>query len=249
MIKFNAMRRKLPILKRLIPSAKKLFCRLFWRDGYGTVRSNGVLFRLNYKNFVDRQIAFYDDFEDHQMAYLTNGMKEIGADTFLDIGANIGFYSIILAKKDHIENIIAFEPDHRNVSSFEQNILLNGLTGRIILHQLAVSAQAGELRFQPGSDNSTGQSKVTDKDAGSVSVHAIAIDEFLNIADRSLGIKIDVEGHELDVIKGMMRTLKSNDCLLQIEIYGDNIPMVTDCLSEIGYFLKKRIDHDHFFSR
>ena len=243
------MRRRVPILKRLIPSVKKFYCRIFWKDGKGTVRSNGALFHLNYKNFVDRQIAFYGDYEDRQLAYLTGELSRIGADTFLDIGANIGFYAIILATNVSLEKIVAFEPDARNMASLTDNIALNDLADLIEVHQLAASSHDGALGFQPGPDNSTGQSKVVIGEEGAESVNAVTIDDFLSLADRAIGIKIDVEGHELDVLEGMRRTLRENNCLLQIEVYGDNIPLVTQFLSENGYNLTRQLDHDHFFSR
>ena len=249
MIKFNAMRRRIPVLKRLIPSFKKLYCRIFWRDGMGTVRSHGALFRVNYKNFVERQIAFYDDFEEAQLAYLTSEIEKMGADTFLDIGANIGFYSVIIAHNRLVANVIAFEPDQRNIVGFNANVSLNDLTGCIQLQQCAVSANSGALNFQPGPDNSTGQSMIAADDAPGISVPALSIDDFSDLSGRKIAMKIDVEGHELDVLRGMRRTLRENECLLQIEIYRENIPLVTALLSEIGYKLSQLIEHDHFFSR
>ena len=85
---------KLPILKRLYPSLRKRWAEIFWKDGFAVVRSNGALFLVNHRNFVDRQIAFYGDYEAEQTAYLTTAMGEHGCDLFLDIGANIGLYSI-----------------------------------------------------------------------------------------------------------------------------------------------------------
>lgn len=90
MPKFNPMKHRVPILKRLYPSLKKRLARVFWRDGYSVVRSNSALFLVNYRNFVDRQIAFYDDYEAEQVEFLMNAMRERGCDLFLDIGANIG---------------------------------------------------------------------------------------------------------------------------------------------------------------
>lgn len=241
------MKFRVPILKRLIPSLKKQYCRLFWPGGFGTVRSNGALFRLNYKNFVDRQIAFYDDYEQRQLDYLMSELTRIDADTFLDIGANIGFYSIIIAKSDLTADIIAFEPDARNVERFNENAVLNDLADDLNLYPLLVSDRTGELDFQLGSDTSTGQSKVSE--SGGISVQSVSIDDFLSLKDKNLGIKIDVEGHELAVLKGMKRTLQDNNCLLQIEIFGDNLSQATELLSKLGYSQNDHFDHDYFFSR
>jgi FkbM family methyltransferase len=249
MTSFNPMRYRVPVLKRLIPSAKKLYCRLFWRDGIGIVRSNNALFRLNYKNFIDRQIAFYGDYEDRQLAFLKTEIKRIHADTFIDIGANIGFFAIIIAKAGLAQNVVAFEPDKRNISRLIENVSLNALSDQIKIHQLAVSATGGELSFLPGPENSTGQSMISRDGDNTIPVEAIAIDRFLPMTGQKLGIKIDVEGHELDVLKGMSRTLQDNNCVLQIEIYKSNLRLVTDFLLCFGYRQIQFINHDYFFRR
>ena len=94
------MKHRVPVLKRLYPSFKKRLAQHFWRGGYSVVSSGGAQFLVNYRNFVDRQIAFYDDYEGEQIAYLMNAMNERGCDLFLDIGANIGFYSILIGRTD-----------------------------------------------------------------------------------------------------------------------------------------------------
>jgi FkbM family methyltransferase len=247
MINLNAMKYRIPVLKRLIPSARKFYCQIFWPGGFGMVRSHGARFRLNYLNFVDRQIAFYGDYEDRQLTYLTSELTRMKADTFIDIGANIGFYAVIIAKAGLIDNVIAFEPDERNIKRLRENILLNELEDTIQVHQFAAGSEAGELTFHPGPENSTGQSKIAAD--GEISVPVVAIDDFLSLHNSRIGVKIDVEGFELEVLTGMERTLRDNECLLQIEIYQDNIPLVTDFLAGIGYGQKHLIDHDYFFAR
>ena len=63
------MRHRIPLLKRAIPSIKKRIAKATWQSGYAIRESNGALFLLNYRNFVDKQIAFYDDFEAEQRSY------------------------------------------------------------------------------------------------------------------------------------------------------------------------------------
>lgn len=90
MIKFDPMKYRIPLLKRLIPSIKKRIAKLTWWDGWAIRRSNGAVFLLNYRNVVDRQIAFYGDFEADQRGYLFSHICDGGSDPFLDVGANIG---------------------------------------------------------------------------------------------------------------------------------------------------------------
>ena len=94
------MRHRIPLLKRAVPSIKKRIAKATWRSGYAIRESNGALFLLNYRNFVDRQIAFYNDFEVEQRGYLFSSLAEHGCDLFLDVGANIGLYSILASDSD-----------------------------------------------------------------------------------------------------------------------------------------------------
>jgi hypothetical protein len=73
-------------------------------------------------------------------------------------------------------------------------------------------------------------------------------DEILNIQKNNLAIKIDVEGHELYVLKGIQNLLKSNKCLIQIEIFKKNFNLVNSYLLNKNFILidqfKKR---DNYF--
>ena len=65
-------------------------------------------------------------------------------------------------------------------------------------------------------------------------------DDILKYNDKSLAIKIDVEGHEIYVLKGIEKLLKSNKCILQIELFNKNFHLVNSYLNNNGY---KNIDN------
>jgi len=56
----------------------------------------------------------------------------------------------------------------------------------------------------------------------------------------SLGIKIDVEGYELQVLKGIRNILKNNKCIIQIEIFKQNYSKVHNFLSSMNFRLMKK---------
>lgn len=247
-MKFNAMKYRIPFLKRLIPSVKK---RLFALRSHGSFligRSQGAYFLLNPQNFVDRQIYFYDDFEEHQVAALLNKMQK-GADLFLDIGANIGFYSIIVAKHSATKRIVAFEADPRNILQLGANLLLNNLDARIEIVPKAVSSRVGKTKFRLGPANSTGQSMVDETADEFVSVDTITIDEFMDVRGKKIFAKIDIEGHELEAINGMSRLIANNDVFLQIECYRENIPELKRMLAALNMKYCCQIDHDFYFEK
>ena len=60
-------------------------------------------------------------------------------------------------------------------------------------------------------------------------------------------IKIDVERYELNVLKGMTKLIKNNNCILQIEIGKSNRKEVFDYLNYLDFMFIKSIGHDHYF--
>jgi len=236
----------LPILKRLYPSVRKRWAEVFWKDGFAVVRSNGALFLVNHRNFVDRQIAFYGDYEVEQTAYLTAAMGEHGCDLFLDIGANIGLYSIRAAMAGHAKRVLAFEPDPRNRNQFAANILINGLTGHIDIDPNAVSNRAGPVGFTFFPNTSTGQSRVDE--SGGDTVNALRIDDIVDLTDGTVFAKIDIEGHEAAAVEGMAGTINANRVFLQIESFPEQLETLSNLLTTHGFTRRHSIGDDHFFA-
>lgn len=240
------MRYKIPILKRAVPSFKKRLAKLTSKGGFLLKRSHGAVFLLNYRNFVDRQIAFYDDYEDRQLGALLTAIRAGACDLFLDIGANIGFYSVIVALNCSSE-VIAFEPDQRNSRQLGANLLMNRLIGRVRVVTKAVSSRTGPIRFQPSPDASTGQSSIRAQDDG-IEVEAIRMDDLVNHENKTIFIKIDIEGHELEAIKGMSRLLARNKVFIQVECFDHHIAELTSTLAGMGITQKHRINDDYYYS-
>src|SRR5829696_9841251 len=126
-------------------------------------------------------------------------------DLFLDLGANIGAYSVLAL--DCGAQVIAVEPDDRARARLEQNVAYNEYTCDVI--PAAVGAQAGELSFTVGLDSYN--HLVSDRDVtweGNVRTRTVPVrtlDDILG-ARTAAGVKVDVEGFELDVLRGAATT-------------------------------------------
>ena len=126
----------------------------------------------------------------------------------LDIGANIGLYSLWASKNNGRCSIYSFEPNPDTYSRLERNIKLNDFNN-IFPYQLAVASQTGLSHFRKCQN--TWVSGITSSEAkDTIEVKTISLDEFVN--DNSIDlvdlIKIDVEGSEFSVLKGSINTLK-----------------------------------------
>lgn len=243
------MRYRIPLLKRAIPSIKKRLAPFTTVDGYRLGRARGAIFLLNIRNFVDRKLAFYRDFEPEQVDYFLGAMRRVGCDLFLDIGANIGFYSVLVARQNLARRIVAFEPDERNRLQFGANILVNKLVGRIEIDPRAVTSQSGEADFHQAGETSTGQSHLgRGQDGSAVRVRTVALDDMLELVGASIFLKIDIENHELTALAGMTRLLRDNSVVMQVESFGANVAALTRQLGALGIEPCHRIGDDHYFT-
>ena len=244
---FNPETRKTPILRRLVPSVLKRWTRLTAPSGVTRTTSRGLTFELHPADYVDRQILFYDDYERAQIDYFGAAITEFQPDVFVDVGANFGYYSAIAAKRWAVPRVIAFEPDPRNFRRLQTTLALNDLNTQVEARNLALSTAAGDIPFESFPDTSSGQSRVARDGAGTLKVSARTGDTELGLKGLRLVFKIDVEGHELEVLQGLGKTLRNNACLLQIESFGDRLAAVDAFLAAAGLRRVHTIASDHYY--
>jgi FkbM family methyltransferase len=129
----------------------------------------------------------------------------------LDVGANIGVFSIAAAKRFPDATIHSFEPNPEAYPRLVRNLELNG-TVNVRPVNRAVHSSCGVLNFS--GDNSTSVGRVID--SGTLSIEAVTLDDFCSHRGiREIGlIKIDVEGAEVEVLKGARATLEMTDWLV-----------------------------------
>ena len=129
----------------------------------------------------------------------------------IDVGANIGWFSMIFAKIVGNEGkVFSFEPGKDNYSTLRKNISINNFEN-IVSENVAVSDFNGELNLEL---SKTGNHKVSKK---GTKTKCIKLDGYLK--DEKIDfVKIDVEGHEYFVLMGMHNILKNNEKIkLKIE--------------------------------
>lgn len=125
-------------------------------------------------------------------------------DLFIDVGANIGSYSI-LASAVCGSRVIACEPDPDSARALRRNVMASNVEDRVEIFEGAVGASSGRGRLSIGQDT-TNRMLEGDQTAGR-EVNVISLDAV--IGDRSpMLIKIDVEGFEPEVIRGGAVTLR-----------------------------------------
>ena len=160
-------------------------------------------------------------------------------DVFYDVGANVGFFSLIAARlvgpDGHVD---AFEPVVESVAAIRANAVLNGFDN-IAVHPVAVGAAAGRERMLVVEDLSWSRLErggQHSRAAATVDVEVVALDELVEAGELRPPtlVKIDVEGAELDVIAGMRRTLERHRPAVVCELH-DTGAEVARAFEELGY--------------
>lgn len=142
-------------------------------------------------------------------------------DLFVDVGANIGSYTVMVAGGVGTR-VISVEPIPSTFSNLQMNVILNGLTDRVELHRVGLSSERSELRFTP--DQDTVNHVMAEGELGrAIRVPVVSMDELLAGRVPTV-IKIDVEGHEQAVLKGARSTLSDPGvAAVVMEINGSGV--------------------------
>jgi FkbM family methyltransferase len=161
------------------------------------------------------------------MAFLLHFLRS--DDTFIDVGANIGSYTI-LASKVCGAKTIAIEPDPITWKRLSSNIILNDVTGLASAVETALGDHVGSIQFTKGQDT-TNQVAMP----GSMNTQTVpltTLDALLFNVNPTM-IKLDVEGFEAAVIAGAKETL-SKASLKAIETESDD-ELVVGTLTKAGF--------------
>ena len=182
---------------------------------------NDVSFKItlyNDNDFISSWIDKYGIWEENNTNYILDLMKNNqNTDAIIiDIGANIGYYSLLSAAMGY--TCYSFEPDPSNFDKFNSSIKLNNFDNKIKLYKNALSNKANEtiiLSTVAGTIVNHGCLTVL-KDfiptsSNTVQCVTLKLDDVINKNDKILLIKIDVEGFEPEVIEGSLELIKSGN--------------------------------------
>lgn len=158
--------------------------------------------------------------------------KTIKNGTVLDIGANIGNHTLYYLNECDASKVYAFEPVEETFNMLTKNIEINQLESHVKLMKVGVGSRDGEASVSYSKERNTGETKIAMADGGGIKVVSI---DGLNIPEKIGLVKIDTEGFELEVLKGMKETLKRDMPFIMIEIWEDNFEEASDLLVNLGY--------------
>jgi FkbM family methyltransferase len=201
---------------------KRLFLFVGWQFWKRIIRTpivvklfNGIRFRAYPDSQASSAVMYTRIPDSRDILYLR---AQVAAGTLIDVGANVGLVTLLLA--DKVQHALLFEPNPVASQRARENLALNQL--KFEVYELALSDRSGTVEFEDEGGVSTCNRTV---DGFSTSlptrkVDCIRLDDFL--AQHPLpfpisAVKIDVEGHENQVLAGMTRCLRDSRPLVMFE--------------------------------
>lgn len=225
------------------------------------------LFIYNHMDeFVGTSLALYGEWCDFELLVLSRFIAP--GDIVIDIGANVGTHTVAFAEMvGPSGRVFAFEPQRSVFYLLAGNVALNGLTN-VFCHQMAVGNEIGTITVPlapaPHVRYNYGGVRLRDKGERVVLMHGVECPDSITLETVPItkvdaietpscrAIKIDVEGMEIDVLRGAMETIERCRPVLYLEC-GDkkSATQIGALLEHINYVawwsIYPHYDPENFF--
>ena len=247
---------------RIIDFINKLFLKLGIDPVVTAKMHNGTVMLVDLRSFENSSF-YYGRNDDYGIDLVSSFLKD--GLIFLDIGSNIGFYTIPIAK--YIKNkslnckVYSFEPLESNFNRMKENIKLNNVSKKISSYNIGLSDNNGQAKlilrddFKKGSK--TGNASIEnisndESDYKTVNIKLKKLDEIwsdINQDNFSIGIiKLDIEGHEPYFLRGANKVIENNLPAIYMEVnnnyFNDSNSTPQDLLTSAlpeGYIFFRKV--------
>jgi FkbM family methyltransferase len=217
-----------------------------WIAGWFRAKWSGPEYFLETRYYTEWQAFFFGAQCDRIHRFIKANVRADWVSA--DVGANYGFYSVLLAFLSPKGEVHSFEPVPWLCERIARNAKRNGLEAAVHISQVALSNVSGDCLLAAPAEGDVGHglaSILPDRDlwrwGRPQKVPALTLDEYVD--ERRLQrldfIKIDVEGAEHLVIEGARRTMAKFRPAAVVEINESSFPQVSGTLARLGYTAHK----------
>jgi FkbM family methyltransferase len=212
---------------------------------YSLARRSGFLRTSLGRRFFKSAYFLYKRYIEDDLRDLVQAFPALaGGGDVLDIGANIGYTAAVLARAtDPGRKVYAFEPEPFNFRLLEQTAREPQFGGKIVPLQCAAGAENGTIdlwindRHHADHRVATEQFRSAHPGSKAVRVSLVSIDSFLKNKPGTVSfVKIDVQGYELAVCRGMQETLRQNPGIAVV------LEFMPSAMRELGFEPSHLID-------
>jgi len=182
-------------------------------------RATGLAFLVSPRDVVGRTIMRRKAYEPELTEWLLSTITAGPGGVFIDVGANLGWFTLQAARLGKVVRVVAVEPDVGNHRLLQANLDRNGLAERVDAVACALGGGSGLARLNRYRGTNLGKhSLAIDHGQGGTWVPVESLDTLLDrlgLSDAPVAaIKVDVEGYEPLVLEGATAALARADALL-----------------------------------
>ena len=232
---------------RTVPSFRRTIWRRFiqgrleWRAFPFVEKANfGAVFSGTTADVLQRYVYYFGCWEPQVEAVIADCLR--AGDTFIDIGANIGYFTLFGASRvGKTGRVVAIEAFRPTFERLRQSVERNGASQTVRLIHAAVADREGSVVLHPGPEDNSGMASIIrDSGEGEEAVMAKPLSDLLtdDEVESARLIKIDVEGAEALVMEGMrpiLPKLLQCDFLVELNPALVSVQAMLDTLSEYGW--------------
>jgi FkbM family methyltransferase len=201
---------------------------------------SGYLITCDLQDSVQRSLFYSGTFEPNTSTLIKSHLAP--GDTFLDVGANVGHYTFLAAREAGPSGRIhAIEASRETADTLAADVRSNGLEAFVSVHNVAAGATEGRAALREGDELSPVGTRYIEQGVGG-DVAVVPLDELLPDSSPAV-IKIDVEGADLQALRGMQRMIeRAHPRLIVVEAddallgrFGDSIASLTGYMEALAY--------------
>ena len=213
------------------------------------------------REFTSLWFRMWGDLEPETRAVILQNLPQGTA--FLDVGANLGIFSVGIAHSRPDVYVHAIEPNPRTAALLRQSVEFNKLADRVCVHEVALADKPGELTFYDNPQNAgdshiVGENEETPDASHLVKVPVRALDQFdeflakVKAGGKRIGcMKMDIQGPEVLALRGMKDLLREHRPAIVVEATDDSLCRFGfdegDLRAELesqGYVIERRQQHN-----
>ncbi len=235
------------LLKRRYAYQEKVYqylCELLIEDPVIKVSEFQGSFVVDCKSDIFKRILIHKVYEP---LLVNHALKNLDKDKdVIDVGANIGFYTVLFAKNLNRRKVLSIEPTKNALQRLYKNIQLNNIIDKVIVFEGAVSDYVGrgQIKTLNGKEeySTVGQWKhpsIENEKFATYEIEVFTIDDLVNKYSLEPGfMKIDVEGMEHLVLRGSKKTLENKRPVILSELSDYLLKQNGSSSLEVINFLK-----------
>jgi FkbM family methyltransferase len=212
-----------------------------------TLASSNVTVLVPWADGLGNVVVTFGDNEPSVFRFIATcvACRSSEEDLFIDIGANIGVFSLRIAEQSPQVKVVSYEPNPEVASLLHYNANRNGLAERIDIRQIALGDKDMSSRLETVAGDS-GVSTINDDSVGGVPVvmRRLCTEMTLDQWKRVIVLKVDVEGFEMSVFKGAEVLFQKHLPVLVFEVNRPSLAARGFEPRNLGEFLRRLGYHE-----